>query len=175
MRSPYIIVLARRQDIDILPAIETAAAALFEGHGLDDIPADCTQREEFAEAQADGRLWVALRDDAPVGFALVELLASGAPHLEEMDVDPRHGRQGIGRALLETVCEWTARAQHASITLTTFRHLPWNMPFYARLGFEEVPREMLSDELGELVREEASRGLDPKLRVVMRYGTPKSG
>jgi hypothetical protein len=27
------------------------------------------------------------------------------------------------------------------LTLTTFRAVPWNLPFYARLGFVEIPRE----------------------------------
>ena len=168
MRAPYTIVLARPRDLAVLPAIETAATVMFEGHGLDDIPADSTDPEEFAEAQASGRLWVALVDDVPVGFALVELLPSGAPHLEEIDVHPWHGRRGIGRALVEAVCHWTALAGHRAITLTTFRDLPWNMPFYARLGFEEWPQESLAPELAAVVRDEASRGLDPKRRVVMR-------
>lgn len=54
------------------------------------------------------------------------------------------------------------------MTLTTFRDVPWNAPFYARAGFRELAAAELSPELAELVREEAARGLDPERRVVMR-------
>lgn len=116
-----------------------------------------------------GLLWVALQHDAPVGFALVDLLASGRPHLEEIDVLPQHGQRGIGAALVRTVCQWAADAGHAEVTLTTFRALPWNMPFYQRLGFHEISLDQLRPELIAIVEDEAARGLDFRRRAVMRY------
>ena len=44
-------------------------------------------------------------------------------------------------------------------TLTTFRTVPWNLPFYARMGFAEIPRETPRPELAAVVSEEADRGL----------------
>jgi hypothetical protein len=60
------------------------------------------------------------------------------------------------------------------LTLTTFRAVPWNFPFYTHLGFVEIPRETLRPELAALVSEEADRGLDPDTRVIMGYrcGSP---
>jgi predicted N-acetyltransferase YhbS len=165
------IVTARPEHIPALPDIELAAAALLEGHAPASILNESTSEEEFREAQAEGRLWVALADDTPVGFALVTILGTGQPHLEEIDVHPRHGRRGLGRALVTTVCEWAASSGYAEVTLTTFRDITWNMPFYARLGFEVVPHEDLEPELAGIVREETARGLDPGRRVVMRYET----
>jgi len=55
-----------------------------------------------------------------------------------------------------------------SVTLTTFRDVPWNMPFYERLGFEVVPTPALSPALRAVVDDETRRGLDPIRRVVMR-------
>ena len=57
------------------------------------------------------------------------------------------------------------------MTLTTFRAVPWNMPFYSRLGFEVIPAEQLGPELVAVVENETARGLDPRDRVVMRYRT----
>jgi hypothetical protein len=54
------------------------------------------------------------------------------------------------------------------VTLTTFRDVPWNMPFYARLGFEIVPPEQVGPALFAIVEGETRRGLDPARRVVMR-------
>ena len=70
--------------------------------------------------------------------------------------------------LVMAVCDWAAAKGHEAITLTTFRDIPWNMPFYASLGFTVVPPEALTLALASLVYEESHRGLDPALRVVMR-------
>ncbi len=169
MEPGYTITTARPRDIERLPAIERAAATLLRDHAPRSTLEWTTSESDLREAQADGRLWVALADDAPVGFALVEMLADDLPHLEEIDVHPEHGRRGVGAALVRTVCEWLSRSGHAELTLTTFRAVPWNMPFYARLGFEEVPPGEVRPELAAAVREEAARGLDPRSRVTMRY------
>lgn len=170
----YSIVPARAADLAALPAIELAAAALFKGYIRLSPDIEFTPPEEFVRAHARGHLWVALTEDRPVGFALVETLDSGQPHLEEIDVLPEHGRGGVGTALVRAVCEWVKASGHAAITLTTFRNVPWNMPFYARMGFVEVPADQLSAELAAIVRYEEGRGLSPRLRVVMRYRVPKS-
>jgi predicted N-acetyltransferase YhbS len=114
-------------------------------------------------------LWVALAGDAPVGFALVEMLADDLPHLDEVDVEPSHGRRGLGTALVRAVCEWATASGFSMLTLTTFRAVPWNLPFYARLGFVEIPRDLLRPELAAVVSDEAARGLSPETRAVMAY------
>ena len=55
------------------------------------------------------------------------------------------------------------------LTLTTFRAVTWNLPFYARLGFVEIPRETLRPELAAVVSAEADRGFDSDTRAVMGY------
>ena len=169
MSPRYAIAAARLQDLHALARIEIAAAQLLRGHAPESVLSETTDEHELREAQAARRLWVACANDTPVGFALVEMLADDLPHLEEIDVDPQHGRRGLGTALVRTVCEWVSRSGCPEITLTTFRALPWNMPFYSRLGFEVVPTNRLRPELAAVVRDETVRGLDPKRRVVMRY------
>jgi GNAT superfamily N-acetyltransferase len=112
---------------------------------------------------------VALAGDTPVGFALVEMLADDLPHLDEVDVKPSHGRRGLGTALVRAACEWATAAGFSMLTLTTFRAVPWNLPFYARLGFVEIPRDLLRPELVAVVSDEAARGLAPETRAVMAY------
>lgn len=164
----YSIVKARPRDIAELAAIELAASRLLEGHAPESVLNETTSDDEFRQAQVEGRLWVALAHDTPVGFALVEMLGKDQPHLEEIDVHPRHGRRGLGRALVNAVCAWAARSGHAQITLTTFQAVAWNMPFYAKLGFEVVANDEWSPELAAIVQDETARGLDPARRVVMR-------
>ena len=165
----YKITVARSKDLPLLPAIELAAEKLFAGHGFDSILGEPTSLEDFMEAQKRGHLWVALADNVPVGFAHVKVLESMVAHLEEIDVHPEHGRLGLGTRLVMEICNWAASAGYRSVTLTTFRDFHWNMPFYARLGFEEIPPEELSTALRAVIKHETHRGLDPARRVPMRW------
>jgi GNAT superfamily N-acetyltransferase len=159
MDARYTIAPARPQDVSRLAAIERAAARLLDGHAPGAVLDEVTSDGDLHEAMDEGRLWVALCEDAPVGFALVEMLAPEHPHFEEMDVHPAHGRRGVGAALARAVCDWTARHGYREITLTTFRDVAWNMPFYARLGFREIPRDEATPELAAVLGDEAARGL----------------
>lgn len=167
--SPYRITPARPSDLPLIGAIEIAAAKLLTGYAPDDVLAERTDLEQLKDACRQGHLWIGRLDDAPVGFAHVLVLEPGVAHLGEVDVHPDHGRRGLGRRLVRTVCDWAAASEYASVTLSTFRDVPWNMPFYASMGFEIVPPPVWSDALRAIVDDEARRGLDPVCRVVMRY------
>ena len=171
MQYHYHITAARTQDLHLLPAIELAAAALLQGHAPPCVLRETTSADEFAAAQHAGRLWVALADETPVGFAYVQALSSREAHLMEIDVHPDHGRRGLGTRLVAAVCNWAVRCSAPFVTLTTFRDVPWNMPFYARLGFVVTPSSECSADLQNIVQAEASRGLDPSRRVIMRRST----
>lgn len=164
----YTIALARVHDLPALPAIELAAARLLEGQAPESVLAETTSHEELRDAQRLGHLWVALLDDRPVGFAHVKILEPSHAHLEEIDVHPDHGRRGLGTRLVTAVCAWAAREGYESVTLTTFTRVPFNMPFYAGLGFQAVPDVTVSPALRAVVDDEMHRGLDPSSRVVMR-------
>ena len=165
----YRVVLARPHDLPLIPAIELAAAQLLTGHAPPAVLRETTSPFELRKARRGGRLWVALADEAPVGFAHVVVHERNVAHLEEVDVHPDHGRRGVGRQLVQTVCAWATSHGLDAVTLTTFRDVPWNMPFYARLGFEPVDPDAVGAELRAVVDDEARRGLDPAKRVVMRY------
>jgi GNAT superfamily N-acetyltransferase len=166
---------ARPDDVARLPGIEREAAALFVDR---DVPAsvlaETTGLDDLRRALVAGRLWVARGDDGvAVGFALVALV-DGVPHLDEVDVLPSHGRRGLGRGLVEAVLAWARAAGHPAVTLTTFRDVPWNAPFYARLGFREVDPRTLGPGLAAVVADETARGLDPARRVAMRRELARS-
>jgi len=166
------IALARPGDLSRIAPIELAAARLLVGDAPEVVLEEVTPDEDLQAAQRDGRLWVALSGDRPVGFALVEILEPNAAHLEEIDVHPDHGRRGLGTRLVRHVCRWAEARGLGAVTLTTFRDVPWNMPFYARLGFEEVAWAALTPALREVLEDEARRGLDTARRVVMRWPSP---
>lgn len=169
MDERYPIVEAEPGHLAAIPRIELAAATLFSTADLPPgIRHRVTDRGELASAQQDGRLWTALgADRVPVGFALATLL-DGQAHLDEMDVDPAHGRQGIGTRLVHTVIDWARSRRFENLTLMTFRHLPWNAPFYAKLGFVPLSTREMADGMLGLIREEGEAGIDTGKRVGMR-------
>jgi GNAT superfamily N-acetyltransferase len=122
----YSIRSAQAEDIPALPAIELAAAQLLRGYAPESVLAETTDECALSTAARDGRLWIASTGNTPVGFALVQMLADDLPYLHELDVDPSHGRRGLGTALVRAACEWATVSGHIMLTLTTFRDVPWN-------------------------------------------------
>lgn len=169
MDSRYRIDLASAAHIAAIPVIERAAATLFSTHDVpDELQKRVTDDDILIEAQQEGRLWVGLdRRGTPVGFALAEMYLSEV-FLDEVDVLPQHGRRGLGTELVRTVARWAALRRYPALLLLTFRHLPWNAPFYASLGFTVVSEDGMSAAVRERLRAEAAAGLDVTKRVAMR-------
>ena len=63
---------------------------------------------------------------------------------------------------------WARGAGHRAVTLTTFRDIPWNAPFYESAGFRPLGAPEVGPGLAAIVRDEAARGLDPGQRLAMR-------
>ncbi|TDQ52106.1 acetyltransferase (GNAT) family protein [Actinorugispora endophytica] len=147
-------------DLDRLVEVSLAADTLFAGAGLElppDDPAPVLAR--CSPVLVAGRPAMGLA-------ALVEL--DGGAHLEQLAVHPGHGRRGVGTALLEAACSDARRRGHRGMTLTTFRDLPWNGPWYARRGFSELPESAWGPELAARWRAEADAGIVVAPRLVMR-------
>ena len=166
---------ATLSDAAFLPGIEARAAALFDPQDLPSaIAAETTSADDYAIAAGEGRVLIArLEDGSVAGFALM-LRVDGSSHLEELDVDPAHGRQGIGRALVARAIRWAEERGDTAITLSTFAHVPWNAPFYATMGFEVLPRSQLPEALLAIRKDEEAMGFDVSKRVVMRCRTALS-
>ncbi len=138
-----------------LAAVELAADARFATLGIV-FPPGTTMIEEVSDP---GRVYVTGRP--PVGFALVSGL-DGNVHLDQLAVHPVHEGKGLGTALLEAVCAL------GDVTLTTFRDVPWNAPWYARRGFHVLDSAEWGPGLEALVAHERELGIEVAPRVVMR-------
>ncbi len=171
MAPGYTIRLARHQEVALLPDIERRSASLFaslaEELGLS-AEQSVNSVDTLDRANQDGRLWVAVdAGNVPVGFALVIELGLFA-HLDEIDVLPEQGRKGLGSALVEAVCEWAFTRGFSAVTLSTFRDVPWNAPFYRECGFVVVAPADQPPELVRIVEMERRKGLRTDLRVIMQ-------
>jgi predicted N-acetyltransferase YhbS len=168
MKKSYHILQAQPEHLEFLPEIERSAATLFpedvlpQGLRTQTIPI-----ESLEAARQRSLLWVAVRlDNKPIGFALAADHGMTL-HLEKMDVHPDYQGQGIGKTIMDEVCQSAIKAGYQGITLTTYSNIPWNAPWYERLGFRKLNPEELSPELSAILRDEIQRGLDPRLRVAM--------
>ena len=166
--AAYAIRPARARELPALREIEAAAGELFRQVGRSDVsdggPPDLPV---FERARAEGGLFVADLAGAPVGFARMRIV-DGTAHLDELSVHPAHGRSGLGARLVEFACAWARARGYDAVTLSTFADVPWNGPFYARLGFRALPEHELTPGLLAVREHEAADGLDVKARVLMR-------
>lgn len=112
-------------------------------------------------------VWVAARPDGtPVGFAIAGDLG-GAFWIDEISVDPNHGRRGIGTALLKAVIEHARWAFYNAVMLSTFRNVPFNRPWYERHGFMEANPTDLSPVLFNKFTQEVPPGVPASDRLAM--------
>ena len=84
----------------------------------------------------------------------------------ELSVHPDWQGRGIGAALLRGCIIDAGNSGFTAITLTTFDEVPWNAPFYRRLGFVDRDPADNARLAQELAREEA-HGMPPGSRVAM--------
>ena len=161
--------LGRVAELEHLREIEVLAGAIFSEHGMAAIADDEPPSIEALTAYcADERLWVATDDqDHPVGYIVVDVLDESA-HIEQVSVHPDYAGKRIGKALIDQVFHWAAEHRIVSVTLTTFLEIPWNAPYYQRLGFEFLPESDWSPDLIRIRAEENTHGLDRWPRVCMR-------
>jgi GNAT superfamily N-acetyltransferase len=73
-----------------------------------------------------------------VGFALCSDRGPDL-YLDQLSVLPRHGRQGLGTRLVRRCLQEAEARAFKRVSLSTFRKVPWNGPFYRKLGFREIP------------------------------------
>jgi len=159
-------------ELPALRAIERAAGEPFRELGMaaiaDDEPPPLELLTEFQRA---GRALAAYEKagpggglSGPVGY-LLWAPVDGRTHIEQVSVHPDQAHRGIGRALINRAEQDGGRA---ALTLTTFTEVPWNAPYYARIGFRTLSEAELTPGLRAVRAHEATLGLDRWPRVAMR-------
>lgn len=168
----YTILPAAPEHLPYLREIEDAAGELFP---LEDLPEPLRSLglspQNFEQAQKKDMLWVVVDEaDLPVAFLLASIVDEDF-HIAELDVHPRHSRKGIGAGLLRYVLGVAEGRGFRAATLTTFEHLPWNAPYYARQGFEILTADEVEEELADILQEEVKLGMKHRVAMRARLGT----
>lgn len=145
------------KDADFLPAIDSSSAQLFKT-----IPtyawiaeAQPMPLEKHQSFIAEDKVWVSEHAGELVGFIIAKAHGSYL-HIYELSVDYAHQRQGIGSALIERVYQYALGRHYRYLSLTTFREIPWNAPFYSQLGFQFILQDQLPTWLVAILAREQS-------------------
>lgn len=160
---------ATEAEIPVLQEIERRAGAPFAAVGMtavaDDDPPHADTLREYITA---GRAWVSPDETGRAIGYLVLGMVDGEPHVDQVSVDPAHAGLRIGKRLIDHAVRWAKDRGLHEITLTTFTHVPWNGPYYERLGFSYIPPADETPELRAIRAAEIAHGLDEWPRACMR-------
>lgn len=165
---------ARAADLRHIAAIEDSGVALFE-QAFGDLTGDAlASPAERGRDRIDqpGFLLVVGEVGEPVGFAHV-VYVEGLAHLAQLSVLPGRAREGLGSALVRAAMAEAWQDGFGSLSLTTYRDVAWNGPFYAGLGFVEVGED--EPFLRRQRDVERALGLDrhgPRVVMRARLGRP---
>ncbi|WP_067827622.1 GNAT family N-acetyltransferase [Nocardia inohanensis] len=156
-------------DLPVLQDIEDAAGEPFRAIGMieiaDDEPPTLERLEEYRRA---GRAWVSVdENDTPVAY-LVSEPADDTEHIAQVSVHPAAAHRGLGRGLIEHLAAQARAAGVPALSLTTFLEVPWNAPYYTRLGFRRLADDELTPDLHKIRVHEGELGLDRWPRIAMR-------
>lgn len=164
----YVVERATPADIPAMITLEKRANQMFRAIGYDFVgDAEVTDAEEHAAVMRDGATFVARAPAAVAGFAMFTRL-DGEAHLDEIDVDPDFQRRGLARRLIAAGENWARAENYGAMTLTTYRDVAWNAPFYRRLGFVEFAPGPERPALLALIEKEATWGSAKRPRIAMR-------
>lgn len=165
----YTLRRARPEELGALPDVEHLAAQQFlhsphpSAAGLPVQPL-----EQLREYQRQGGVWVAVTKEGTVAAFALGKEVDGALFIAEADVHPAHARQGLGASLFGLLGQWARARGYPALLLTTFRDVPWNAPYYQRLGFRILQEEEVGPGLRAIRVHETQLGLAPESRVCMR-------
>ena len=149
MLEPSLVIRAAREtELPLISGLEKSGEGLFRAAGMDHVAdAPAPEPDAYRPALENGRLLVAVDErDAAIGFIRLEIL-DGDPHVEQVSVHPDHAGHGIGASLLAAADQLARARGHRRMTLTTFRDVPWNGPYYTRLGWSALREADLPPEL----------------------------
>lgn len=105
-------------------------------------------------------------DGERVGY-LAALADGERLHIDQLDVERRFQGRGIGRQLLAAAAGWARETGLRQLSLTTFRRVAWNGPFYSSFGFREWPASEAPEAIRQRLAHEAELGLPDRVAMVM--------
>lgn len=150
-----------------MQALERDASEAFRAIGYDFCVGPVREEWEHRKGIDEGAALIADCDGDPAGFILLWPV-DGHGHIVELSVAMAFQKRGIGRALIAAAEDRARGAGFTAITLTTFRDVSWNAPWYRALGYREFEPGSHDAELAAIIADEAAHGFHARPRVVMK-------
>jgi GNAT superfamily N-acetyltransferase len=118
-------------DYDALDQLRRRAARTFEGFcdELHALPGAFFVSRDYLEA---GRVLVAESDDGIAGFAMWLPIGEATAHMEGLFVDPPLWRSGLGKELIQAICDAVKASGFRNLSVIAVGDSP---NFYRRYGF----------------------------------------
>ncbi|WP_286182011.1 GNAT family N-acetyltransferase [Rhizobium sp. ICMP 5592] len=159
--------MARPDELHLLAAIEVDAFWALHDAGAVACEPTSLPIGVLRQSLETDLLFVAVDAlDQPFGF-LAGIAMADAVHIAEIDVIRHWQKKGVGRRLMQAVIEVVRTRGASGVTLTTDRHVSFNAPFYASLGFSILDESERSAELSRILEREVEHGAEPARRVAM--------
>lgn len=162
---------ARVSDAPSLPSIEISAGTAFLAvPGLEWIAADGVMSvSRHSELIKGGGCWVAADKGGKISGFLAGEAFSDALHICELSVVSEAQGKGVGSALVKAAIGWAEAEGKSAVTLSTFRDVAFNGPWYERMGFRAIANDELSDRMAFVMEDEIAHGLPADRRCAMQY------
>ncbi|MGT2466346.1 GNAT family N-acetyltransferase [Mesorhizobium atlanticum] len=131
--------------------------------------------ERYEQLISQDTSWVAIgHDGRPVAFLSAEIL-DDTLHVWESSLCVSIGSaRGLGAPLLEDAIADANRRGLIALSLTTFRDVIWNAPFYQKLGFRILEDAEVGERLRGVLRCEVALGMPESRRCAMRLDLSQS-
>jgi ribosomal protein S18 acetylase RimI-like enzyme len=155
-----------------LQQIELAAGTRFRDIGMADVAeGEPTPNAILEDRAAAGQLYVAVDDEGAIAGFLIWSEKDGLAYIEEVSVHPHHARHRLAARMIDRLAD-DIRNRLPALSLATFRDVPWNAPYYARLGFVELPQHKVGPQHAQSWGHQAANGLDMSRRIFMTRPVP---
>ncbi|SCZ02230.1 GNAT family N-acetyltransferase [Alkaliphilus peptidifermentans] len=152
---------ANEKDLKFLCQIEILATDIYYSAGFSKEEALPRTKENLLELLGEATVIVYEENNIILGYAAWKKHEEHC-HLEEISVDPRYQKRGIGSSLIKNN---PFRNECKKTTLICYKNAPWAYGLYLKLGF--MPLQQIPQELIRIWQEEADRGLDMSKRICM--------
>lgn len=154
-------------DLPAVRLVEISAATVFVGTHMD-FAANYAPNtpDDLIAAIAVQLMWVATDGDEVIGFVFAEPCSDGL-YVRELSVAAPWHQRGHGSALMATLIAAARTRGDPQLVLTTDRTLPWNAPFYRRIGFCIVEGAAMPPDAQRRLERQFAAGFDPRHRCAM--------
>ena len=161
--------LAHESDLTRLQLIESSAFYTLKNAGGVDGEPTFSSLSALRKYLSEELLFVSCDShNHPVGF-VGGYGVDNELHISEVNVAPEWQRNGIGWNLLIRILEEGKKRSYKRVTLTTDRLVPFNAPFYQKLGFSILDEHHLSPRLLNILSDEINSGFHSSRRVAMEF------